>query len=124
MGKKVTDNIVLPDETLQKLLNNEYVLQDGDILGDIVDEDLVDEMIEDEHNEADSSADENIDVENDEDNIEPENIEESKDVEYNDVDFKGRGFKTLKDAIKFLDSPVFERLGEADKEEYKKWLIK
>ena len=71
----------LPDETLEKLIKNEYEMK-----------------------------------------VEDEEVTEG--VEYNEVDYASRGFKSLDDAILFMDTPYFKGLGEADKNEYRNWLIK
>ena len=111
MAKK--NEFELPDVTLEKLIKNTC---DVDIDGN--DEEIKD----DEYNEADKSV-EDEDMKNVDDNDEEE-IKEATKIEYNDVDFKSRGFKTLEDAINFLDTPYFKGLGDADKEEFKNWLIK
>ena len=111
MAKKNT--VELPDVTIEKLIKNTC---DVDI------NEIEEPVKEDEYNEADKSVDENDDI-NNVDNTDDEEVKEVT-VEYNDVDFKSRGFKTLEDAINFLSTPRFENLGEADKEEFKQWLIK
>lgn len=56
---------------------------------------------------------------------EEKEIEEIKPVDVDkSIDYKGRGFKTLEDAINFPNTETFKRLGNADKEEYLNWLKK
>lgn len=45
-------------------------------------------------------------------------------IDYNDIDYAGRGFKSFEDAIDFMETSYFKGLGESDKNEYRKWLIK
>ena len=40
------------------------------------------------------------------------------------LNYAGRGFKTLEDAINFPNTKTFKALGDADKKEYLKWLMK
>lgn len=40
------------------------------------------------------------------------------------LDYNSRGFKTLADAISFVTTEKFKKLGKADQEEYLKWLNK
>lgn len=40
------------------------------------------------------------------------------------LDYASRGFKTLEDAYMFTQTDTFDRLGEADKQEYIAWLNK
>ena len=84
-------NLNLPDNTLQRLLDNEYEFTTKDMLENDTD---------DTQDVADSSEEE-IKVE---------------------VDYKGRGFKTYQEAVDFIETEKFKRLGVADQEEYKNWL--
>ena len=51
-------------------------------------------------------------------------VTETEELQYNDVDYSGRGFNSLEDAINYMNSDTFKNLGDADKNEFKKWLIK
>ncbi len=96
--------IELPENTIEKLLNNEFQISSvgtDDIIMPVV-EPIVGEPIDDDEG----------------------TVENNEDVEYNEVDFKSRGFKTMEDAINFINTDVFKKLGDADKEEFKNWLIK
>lgn len=94
--------VVLPDETIEKLLNNEFQMNS-------VGTDEVEIPVVEPKNEE-------IQVEESEVTIE--------EIEYNEVDYKSRGFKSLDDAIDFMETAYFKGLGEADKNEYRNWLIK
>lgn len=102
MAKKVNaENIEekLPDVTIEKLINNEYgydMEKDNDI---------------------------DIDIEKDND-IDIPDVDETKGVKYNNVNYAGRGFNSLEEAIEYMNSETFKNLGDADKNEFKKWLIK
>lgn len=100
------NKVVLPDETIEKLLNNEFQM---DSVGTDEIEIPVVEVKPDE-------------VEEHKETIKTES--KTKKVEYNDVNYAGRGFKSLKEAIDFMETPYFKGLGEADKNEYRNWLIK
>ena len=41
-----------------------------------------------------------------------------------EIDYKSRGFETLEDCVNFPKTDTFKRLGNADKEEFIKWLEK
>ncbi|MBR5795059.1 MAG: hypothetical protein IKY26_02810 [Erysipelotrichaceae bacterium] len=100
MAKKVNaENIEekLPDVTIEKLINNEYGY--------------------------DIEKDNDIDIEKDND-IDVPMVEKPKGLEYNNVNYAGRGFNSLEDAIEYMNSETFNNLGDADKNEFKKWLIK
>ena len=99
------DKIEWPEETIEKLIKNEFQMDSigcGDTSINMV------EPIDDEDDNVDEAKDTANETE----------------VEYNDVDYKSRGFKSLQEAIDFMEKPYFKGLGEADKREYKKWLIK
>ena len=86
---------VLPSVTIDKLINNEYNY----------------DMIQTYNNEEIRTVDNNI-------------VTETEELQYNDVDYSGRGFNSLEDAINYMNSDTFKNLGDADKNEFKKWLIK
>ena len=104
MAKKVVEEQVneqvneqvLPSVTIDKLINNEY---NYDMIQTYND------------NEEIRTIDNNI-------------VTETEELEYNDVDYSGRGFNSLEDAINYMNSDAFKNLGDADKNEFKKWLIK
>lgn len=113
----------LPDETLEKLIKNEYEMK--------VEDEEVTEAEEAEKTEANETPEETENEEVTEEEInndfkmeETEDEEVTEEVEYNEVDYASRGFKSLDDAILFMDTPYFKGLGEADKNEYRNWLIK
>ena len=87
----------LPSVTIDKLINNEYNYN----------------MIQadDNDNEEMETADNNV-------------VTKAEELQYNDVDYSGRGFNSLEDAINYMNSDTFKNLGNADKDEFKKWLIK
>lgn len=87
----------LPSVTIDKLINNEYNY----------------DMIQ-----ADDNDDE--EVETADNNV----VTKTEELQYNDVDYSGRGFNSLEDAINYMNSDTFKNLGNADKNEFKKWLIK
>lgn len=95
-------------EMVDKLLKNEFTL----------------DINSDEHSEETPVAKEEVQEVVEEVQEVQEVEEEIKDVEYNKIKFPARGFKTLNDAIDFMSTEQFKKLGEADKEEYKNWLIK
>ena len=101
MAKKVvTEQVteqVLPSVTIDKLINNEYNY------------DMT--QTYDNDNEEIKTIDNDI-------------VTDTKELEYNDVDYSGRGFNSLEDAINYMNSDIFKNLGDADKNEFKKWLIK
>lgn len=100
MAKKViAENIEeqLPDVTIEKLINNEYNY----------------DMVKDNDN----------DIENDK-TIDNPIVEKTKGLQYNNVNYAGRGFNSLEEAIEYMNSETFKHLGDADKNEFKKWLIK
>jgi hypothetical protein len=84
----------LPENTLQRLVDNEY---------EFTNEDMVDTDINNTQDVADSS----------------EEIEEKVEVNY-----KGRGFKTYEECVNFVNTEKFKRLGVADQEEFIAWLNK
>lgn len=86
----------LPSVTIDKLINNEYNY-------DMIQADDNDEEVE--------TADNNV-------------VTKTEELQYNDVDYSGRGFNSLEDAINYMNSDTFKNLGNADKNEFKKWLIK
>ena len=101
MAKKVNaENIEeqLPDVTIEKLINNEY-----------------DYNIEKDDNDIDIEKVNDIDI---------PDVDETKGVQYNNVNYAGRGFNSLEEAIEYMNSETFKNLGDADKNEFKKWLIK
>lgn len=102
----------LPKEALDKLMKNEVEL-------DVIDDEKSLKVI----------------VDKDEIEIEPEAIDaEVKDIEkdevievvtYNkEINYAGRGFRCLDDAINFPKTKTFKALGDADKQEYLRWLEK
>ena len=101
MAKKVVNEQVneqvLPSVTIDKLINNEYNY----------------DMIQTYDND-------NGEIET----IDNDVVTDTKELEYNDVDYSGRGFNSLEDAINYMNSNIFKNLGDADKNEFKKWLIK
>lgn len=100
MAKKVNaENIEeqLPDVTIEKLINNEY--------------------------NYNIEKDNDIDIEKDK-TIDNPMVEETKGLQYNNVNYSGRGFNSLEDAIEYMNSETFNNLGDADKNEFRKWLIK
>jgi hypothetical protein len=102
MAKKVNaENIEerLPDVTIEKLINNEYGY------------------------DIEKDNDNDIDIENN-NNIDVPDVDETKGVQYNNVNYAGRGFNSLEEAIEYMNSETFKNLGNADKNEFKKWLIK
>ena len=100
MAKKVVNEQVneqvLPSVTIDKLINNEY---NYDMIQTYND------------NEEIGTIDNNV-------------VTETEELQYNDVDYSGRGFNSLEDAINYMNSDTFKNLGDADKNEFKKWLIK
>lgn len=100
MAKKVVNEQVneqvLPSVTIDKLINNEY---NYDIL---------------------QTSNDNEEIET----IDNDIVTETEELQYNDVDYSGRGFNSLEDAINYMNSDTFKNLGDADKNEFKKWLIK
>lgn len=87
----------LPSVTIDKLINNEYNY------------DMI--QADDNDNEEVETADNNV-------------VTKTEELQYNDVDYSGRGFNSLEDAINYMNSDTFKNLGNADKNEFKKWLIK
>ena len=106
--EQVTEQVteqVLPSVTIDKLINNEYNY----------------DMIQ---NYNDNGV-----IKTDNDNgeigtLDTNTVKETEELQYNDVDYSGRGFNSLEDAIKYMNSNIFKNLGDADKNEFKKWLIK
>lgn len=104
MAKKVVEEQVneqveeqvLPSVTIDKLINNEY---NYDII---------------------QTSNDNGEIGTFDDNT----VIETEELQYNDVDYSGRGFNSLEDAINYMNSDTFKNLGDADKNEFKKWLIK
>ena len=90
---------VLPSVTIDKLINNEYNY------------DMIQTYNNNNNNEEIGTIDNNV-------------VTETEELEYNDVDYSGRGFNSLEDAINYMNSDTFKNLGDADKNEFKKWLIK
>lgn len=103
MAKK--EDVKLSEEVLNKLLKNE-----------------VDLTISGEETNEIGTPETNI-VENE---VESEIDGETEEVrEINgEIDYKSRGFETLEDCINFPKTDTFKRLGNADKEEFIKWLEK
>lgn len=99
-------DIDIPVETVEKMLKNEF--QMNSVGTDEVEIPIV-EPKKDE-NEVEK-VDEKVDLSN------------SK-VKYNDIIFPARGFNSLDEAIKFMEKPYFKGLCEADKREFRNWLIK
>lgn len=95
----------LPDETVEKLIKNEFEMN-------VDNETVKDEEVTE--TEKDFKLEE----------TEDEEVTETEVVDYNEVDYASRGFKSLDDAILFMETPYFKGLGEADKNEYRNWLIK
>lgn len=102
----------LPTETVEKLIKNEFEMNEGNI------EETVENEVEETEELEVTELPELPEVE------ETEETEETEVIDYNDVDYDGRGFKSLDDAILFMETPYFKGLGEADKNEYRNWLIK
>lgn len=104
MAKKVVEEQVseqvneqvLPSVTIDKLINNEYNYDTIQTYND---------------NGEIGTIDNNV-------------VTETEELQYNDVDYSGRGFNSLEDAINYMNSDIFKNLGDADKNEFKKWLIK
>ena len=104
MAKKVVEEQVneqvneqvLPSVTIDKLINNEYNYDTIQTYND---------------NEEIETIDNDV-------------VTETEELQYNDVDYSGRGFNSLEDAINYMNSDTFKNLGDADKNEFKKWLIK
>lgn len=103
MAKK--EDVKLSEEVLNKLLKNE-----------------VDLTISGEETNEIGNPETNI-VENE---VESEIDGETEEVgEINgEIDYKSRGFETLEDCVNFPKTDTFKRLGNADKEEFIKWLKK
>ena len=127
----------LPDETLEKLIKNEYEMKvedeevtegaekviSADEIQSIEGVDEIPEgaeVVEGVTIEAPTEEEINDDFKMEE----PEDEEVTEGAEYNEVDYASRGFKSLDDAILFMDTHYFKGLGEADKNEYRNWLIK
>ena len=112
----------LPDETVEKLMKNEFEINvnNEEVTEEVVQ--AVAEAIVEEAEEHNTSVEEVVN-EIIEEAKETEEVE-TKAVKYNKVDYKSRGFKSLDDAILFMETPYFKGLGEADKNEYRNWLIK
>ena len=101
VNEQVNDQVneqVLPSVTIDKLINNEYNY------------DMI-QTYNDTDNEEIGTIDNNV-------------VTETEELEYNDIDYSGRGFNSLEDAINYMNSDTFKNLGDADKNEFKKWLIK
>lgn len=96
---------VLPDVTIKKLLNNEFEMNTIGINNDST---TLVQPKEKEEPEVDKEPD----------------VDKEPEVEYNDVNYEGRGFKSIEDAIAFISTDYFKKLGKADQKEYKEWLIK
>lgn len=103
MAKK--EDVKLSEEVLNKLLKNE-----------------VDLTISGEETNEIGTPETNI-VENE---VKSEIDGETEEVgEINgEIDYKSRGFETLEDCVNFPRTDTFKRLGNADKEEFIKWLKK
>ena len=103
MAKK--EDVKLSEEVLNKLLKNE-----------------VDLTISGEETNEIGNPETNI-VENE---VESEIDGKTEEVgEINgEIDYKSRGFETLEDCVNFPKTDTFKRLGNADKEEFIKWLKK
>ena len=98
--EQVTEQVteqVLPSVTIDKLINNEY-----------------------NYDMTQTYDNDNEEIET----IDNDVVTDTKELQYNDVDYSGRGFNSLEDAIKYMNSNTFKNLGDADKNEFKKWLIK
>ena len=98
--EQVTEQVneqVLPSVTIDKLINNEY-----------------------NYDMTQTYDNDNEEIET----IDNDVVTDTKELQYNDVDYSGRGFNSLEDAIKYMNSNIFKNLGDADKNEFKKWLIK
>ena len=102
MAKKVVNEQVseqvLPSVTIDKLINNEYNYD-------------MTQTYDNDDNEEIETIDNNV-------------VIKTEELQYNDVDYSGRGFNSLEDAINYMNSDTFKNLGDADKNEFKKWLIK
>ena len=103
MAKK--EDVKLSEEVLNKILKNE-----------------VDLTISGEETNEIGNPETNI-VENE---VESEIDGETEEVEEinGEIDYKSRGFETLEDCVNFPRTDTFKRLGNADKEEFIKWLKK
>lgn len=102
-------DIEIPVETVEKMLKNEF--QMNSVGTDEVEIPVVE-----------PKKDEN-EVEKSDEEIEEVNFLDP-DTKYNDIIFPTRGFDSLEEAVDFMNTPYFKGLGEADKNEYRNWLIK
>lgn len=109
MAKK--EDVKLSEEVLNKLLKNEVDLT---ISGEETNEIGTPEtnIVE---NEVESEIDGEIEIDGETEEVGEINGE---------IDYKSRGFKTLEDCVNFPRTDTFKRLGNADKEEFIKWLEK
>lgn len=109
MAKK--EDVKLSEEVLNKLLKNEVDLT---ISGEETNEIGTPEtnIVE---NEVESEIDGEIEIDGE--------TEEVREIN-GEIDYKSRGFKTLEDCVNFPKTDTFKRLGNADKEEFIKWLEK
>lgn len=103
MAKK--EDVKLSEEVLNKLLKNE-----------------VDLTISGEETNEIGTPETNI-VENEVESEIDGEIEEVREIN-GEIDYKSRGFETLEDCVNFPKTDTFKRLGNADKEEFIKWLEK
>lgn len=99
-------DIEIPVETVEKMLKNEF--QMNSVGTDEVEIPVV-EPKKDE-NEVEKSDDKDDFL--------------GSNTKYNKIIFPARGFNSLDEAIEFMKKPYFKGLCEADKNEYRNWLIK
>lgn len=101
----------LTNAELEKLLKNEFDL-------------TITEEEENEEKEKEQENEEELVKGTDTEDVEkPEDVIKIDEVKH-ELNYKGRGFKTLEDAVNFPNTDTFKRLGNADKQEYLNWLKK
>ena len=109
MAKK--EDVKLSEEVLNKLLKNEVDLTiSGEETNEIGNPET--NIVE---NEVESEIDGEIEIDGETEEVGEINGE---------IDYKSRGFETLEDCVNFPRTDTFKRLGNADKEEFIKWLKK
>ena len=109
MAKK--EDVKLSEEVLNKLLKNEVDLTiSGEETNEIGNPET--NIVE---NEVESEIDGEIEIDGE--------TEEVREIN-GEIDYKSRGFETLEDCVNFPKTDTFKRLGNADKEEFIKWLEK
>ena len=115
MAKK--EDVKLSEEVLNKLLKNEVDLTiSGEETNEIGNPET--NIVE---NEVESEIDGEIEIDG-ESEMDGE-TEEGGEIN-GEIDYKSRGFETLEDCVNFPKTDTFKRLGNADKEEFIKWLKK